>query len=57
MTYTPKPPPKVVLSVRVDPRIKEWLEKNFPKSVSHGVNHILTEYMAKHTKGGSNAND
>lgn len=57
MTYTPKQPQRVVLSVRVDHHIKEWLEKQFPNSVSHGVNYILEEYMAKHTKGGSNASD
>lgn len=57
MTYTPKPPRRVILAARVEPRIKAWLEKQFPESVSHGVNHILAEYMAGHSKGGKNAND
>lgn len=50
MTYQPKPPRRVTLAAKVEPRIKEWLQKQFPKSVSHGVNYILEEYMAKHTK-------
>lgn len=50
MKYTPKPPRRVILAARVEPRIKAWLEKQFPESVSHGVNHILAEYMAKHNR-------
>ncbi len=57
MTYKPKQPARVVLSVRVEPHIKGWLEKHFPNSVSHGVNHILAEYAEKHSEGGDNAND
>jgi hypothetical protein len=57
LTYKPKEPARVAMSVRVEPRVKAWLVKQFPESVSHGVNHILAEYMAKHTKGGANAND
>lgn len=57
MTYTPKPPRRVILAARVEPRVKAWLEKKFPNSVSHGVNHILAEYMTEHSKGGKNAND
>lgn len=56
MTYKTKPPRRVILAARVEPRIKSWLEKQFPESVSHGVNHILSEYMAKHSTGGRNAN-
>lgn len=56
MTYTPKQPRRVILAARVELHIKAWLEKQFPESVSHGVNYILGEYMAKHTKGGKNAN-
>lgn len=56
MNYIPKQPQRVILAARVEPHIKEWLEKQFPKSVSHGVNYILEEYMAKHAKGDSNAN-
>lgn len=50
MTYKPKPPRRAILAARVEPHIKEWLEKQFPKSISHGVNYILAEYMAKHSK-------
>lgn len=57
MDYTPKQPRRVILAARVEPHIKEWLEKQFPESVSHGVNYILADYMAKHNKGGSNANN
>ena len=57
MTYKPKPPPRVILAAKVEPQIKAWLKKQFPKSVSHGVNHILAEHMAKHTKGDRNAAD
>lgn len=57
MDYTPKQPRRVILAARVEPHIKEWLEKQFPSSVSHGVNYILEEYIAKHTKGESSAND
>lgn len=57
MTYTPKQPRRVILAARVEPRIKAWLEKQFPESVSHGVNHILAEYMARHAKRVNHAND
>ena len=57
MTYQPKPPRRVILAARVEPRIKAWLEKQFPESISHGVNYILAEYMAKHAKGANHAND
>jgi|LSQX01.1.fsa_nt_gb hypothetical protein len=46
----PKQPRRVILAARVEPQIKAWLEKHFPDSVSHGVNFILAEYMAKHCK-------
>jgi hypothetical protein len=51
MTYTPKPPRRAILAAKVEPEIKVWLKKRFPESVSHGVNYILAEYMAKHTRG------
>jgi hypothetical protein len=57
MTYKPKPPRRVTLAAKVEPRIKAWLKEQFPKSVSHGVNHILAEYMAKHAKEAADAND
>lgn len=57
MKYQPKQPRRVILAARVEPRIKAWLKKQFPESISHGVNHILDEYMARHSKGVRNAND
>jgi hypothetical protein len=57
MTYQPKPQRRVILAARVEPRIKTWLGKQFPESISHGVNHVLAEYMAKHTREAGNAND
>lgn len=57
MTYQPKPPRRVALAAKVEPRVKAWLKKQFPESISHGVNHILAEYMAKHSKESKNAND
>lgn len=57
MTYQPKQPPRVILAAKVEPRVKEWLQKQFPESISHGVNYILAEYMARHTKGANHAND
>lgn len=57
MTYKPKAPRRVTLAAKVEPRIKAWLKKQFPESVSHGVNYILAEYMAKHSKESGNAND
>lgn len=54
--YKPKPPRRVILAARVEPQVKAWLEKQFPKSVSHGVNHILADYMARHSKEADNEN-
>lgn len=56
MTYKPKPPRRVILAAKVEPRVKAWLKEQFPESISHGVNYILAEYMAKHTKGGGHDN-
>lgn len=57
LTYKPKQPRRVILAARVEPHIKEWLEKNFPNSVSHGVSYILEKYVTKHSKESSYAND
>ena len=57
MTYKPKSPCRVILAAKVEPRVKAWLQKQFPKSVSHGVNYILEKYVAKHSKESSNTNN
>ena len=47
MTYQPPAPKAHNINVKLTPELHAALKAAFPENLSHGVRHILQEYMDK----------
>ena len=47
MTYQPPRPKAHNINVKLTPELYEALKAAFPENLSHGVRHIISEYLEK----------
>ena len=50
MTYQPPAPKAHNINVKLTPELHEALKAAFPENMSHGVRHILQEYINKEAR-------
>ena len=50
MTYQPPAPKAHNINVKLTPELHEALKAAFPENLSHGVRHILQEYINKEAR-------
>ena len=53
MTYQPPAPKAHNINVKLTPELHEALKAAFPENMSHGVRHILQEYINKEARRAS----
>ena len=47
MTYQPPAPKSHNINVKLTPELHEALKAEFPENLSHGVRHVISEYLEK----------
>ena len=50
MTYQPPAPKAHNINVKLTPELHEALKAAFPENLSHGVRHVLQEYINKEAR-------